>query len=312
MKRRAFKEIVRIGLILRSIKTGVPVLCLLFAVLPGFLQAQEPQPAQPEQQRPVLPPAPNAKNPAVPDYPDPRSFAIGVFYWSLIPGSGPDVLGGTQATGYETLKALGKAKPTSPGIDISYPITRTGVLHLDAFVSKGDGNQTAPSDTTLFGASINKGDYLATQYQIRSGRLYLDDLMYPHKFPVAKFRLKSIWAIRYLGVKTTIDAPLQKDANGNLTNAAGTGSRQIVLPELGVAAEYGIARHVVLRVGGSGFGIPHHSNIWDGEATLAWRHGKVSVEGGVKALGFKTSPHKDEYTQDRLYGGFIGVRYHWQ
>jgi len=289
-------------LILRSLAFRVPSLCLSLMLLPAGIMAQEPA-AQP----PAASPQSGAPKTAVPDYPDPRTLSVELFYWLTVPGNGPDVQGGKPATGYSSLFALGKDKP-GPGVDISYPISRTGVLHFDGFLTKGTGSQNAPVDTTLFGTSFTKGDYLATQYQITSGRLYLDDLLYPHKFPVAKLRFKSIWAVRYLRAKTTIDAPLSSATT--LTSA--TATRQVVLPEFGAAMEYAVAPHVLFRVDGAGFGLPHKSYVWDGGATISYRRGQISIEGGYKALGFKTSPNKDEYVRGMVNGGFVGVRYHFK
>lgn len=289
-------------MILRSLNVRVPALCLSLIFMHGLVKAQAPAPAQPPAAAQQ-----SGNKPTEPDYPDPRTLSVELFYWLTVPGTGPDIRGGKPATGYSSLFAIGKDKP-GPGIDISLPITRTGVLHFDGFLTKGDGNQNAPVDTTLFGTSFSKGDYLATQYQIASGRLYLDDLLYPHKFPVAKLRFKSIWAVRYLRAKATIDAPLSTATTGTTVSS----NRQIILPEFGLAAEYALAPHVLFRVDGAGFGIPHKSLIWDSAATLSYRRGQWSVEGGFKALGFKTSPNKDEYIRGILDGGFVGIRYHWK
>jgi hypothetical protein len=289
-----------------------PGLCLTLTLLSGTLLAQEgagnpaqsPAPAPaPASQSPTG--ATQSKKPAEPDYPDPRTLSIGVFYWLTLPGTGPDVRGGIQATGYSSLFDLGKDKP-GPAVDIRFPITRTGELRFEGFLSKGTGSQLAPLDTTLFGNLFSKGDYLATQYQITSGKLYLDDLLYPFKFPVSKFRLKSLWALRYLVAKSTIDGPL------NVNDTTATGNRQIILPEFGIAAEYALLPHLLLRVEGSGFGIPRKSYVWDGAATVSYRLRQWSVEGGFKALGFKTTPNKDEYVGDILQGGFVGIRYNWK
>lgn len=295
---------VRSNLIFRYSGIRNTALCLALTLLSGALLAQAPASA-PAQNPAPAPAASGAKKPAEPDYPDPRSLSIEVFYWLTVPGTGPDVRGGTVATGYSSIFGLGKDKP-GPGVDIRFPITRTGELRFEGFLSKGDGSQTAPRDTTLFGNGFTKGDYLATQYQITSGKLYLDDLLYPYKFPVSKFRLKSLWAVRYLVVKNTIDAPL------NTSETTATGNRQVVLPEFGIAAEYALAPHLLLRVEGSGFGIPKRSYVWDGAAIASYRHGQWTLEGGFKALGFKTSPYKDEYVKDFLQGGFVGIRYNWK
>ena len=290
-----------------------PSLCLsLFA---AFAAAQQPPaspapptpPAQSQTPAQTTAPAQTAKNPATPDYPDPRSLSIEVFYWLTIPGAGPDIRGGKVATGYSSLFDIGKHK-YGPGLDVRFPITRTGELRFDGFLVKGTGNQKAPQDTTIFGTGFSKGDYLSTQYQIESGKLYLDDLLYPYKFPVAKLRFKSLWAVRYLRVKSTIDAPLSTSSSVTTASA----NRQVVLPEFGLAAEYALTPHVLLRVDGSGFGLPKKSLVWDSNATVSYRCGQWTVEGGYKALGFKTSPNKDEYVGDILQGGFVGIRYNWK
>jgi hypothetical protein len=274
---------------------------------PAAAQQTTPAPQSSAQSAPQSAPQSTTKKPIEPDYPDPRSLSVELFYWQTVPGKGPDVLGGKLATGYSSLYELGKAKP-APGIDVRLPITRTGELRFEGFLEKGTGNQIAPLDTTLYGTSYAKGDYLSTQYQITTGKIYLDDLLYPYKFPVSKFRLKSLWALRYLKANTTIDAPLSTSTTGTTATA----SRQVFLPEFGIAAEYAIARHVLLRVDGSGFGLPGKSVIWDGNATISYRHGQFTIEGGYKALGFRTTPNKDEYVRDILQGGFVGIRYNWK
>src|SRR5205823_5004090 len=139
------------------------------------------------------------------------------------PGINPALTTGRLSSDNETLPDLGKAH-RSPGIEVSFPISRTGELKFEASLTKGDGNQIASADTALFGTQFYKGDTLATQFQVERAKLYLDDLLFPHKFPVSKFRLKSLWEVQFVRIKSTIDAPLVK------TGETGTGSRQIVLP----------------------------------------------------------------------------------
>lgn len=268
-----------------------------FAAAQNAATPQTPAPAAPQ----------TAKAAPEPDYPDPRSLQIGLFYWQTVPGTGPDIRGGVAATGYSSIYAIGKDKPAE-GVVVTYPVTRTGILGFEGFVDKGTGSQFAPKDTTIFGNSFVKNDYLSTQYQITTGKLYLDDLLYPHKFPVSRLRFKSLWAVRYLKAQATVDAPLSNSTSGT----TGTGNRQIVLPEFGAAMEYALAKHVLFRVEASGFGIPKKSYIWDGAATVAYRRGQITVEGGFKGLGFKSSPAKDEYIPFQIYGGFVGVRYNFR
>jgi hypothetical protein len=294
----------------------LPVLfCLLLFPLTAAAQnaqtpAQAPPPPPTLPPPPPLPPAPNTKS-SLPDYPDPRTFTIGAFYWMTLPVVSPDLRGGSQALYYyQTIYNLGDVRPSTPGIEISFPITRTGELHFEYFRAKGDGNQTAPSDLYLFGTGFNQGDSLATNYKIQVSKLYLDDLLFPHKFPVAKFRLKSLWEVQYVHTNTTIDDLTYAAANAGAPNTA-IGTKQIFLPTFGIAAEYAPAPHLLLRVDSSGFGIPHKSAIWDAEATISYRIGSWEIRGGGKTFHFKTTPNSDQYLSDTLVGAFVGLRWHW-
>jgi len=293
------------------------VLSVLFALpllsVSGRAQTP-PAPAAPTAVRvPTAPPTPapvraTPAQPAGPDYPDPRTLTVGIFYWMTLPVAQPNLYGGSQVFDYETLRNLGKVRSGSPGIEVSLPITRTGELHFEYFLAKGDGNQNAPAALDLFGTSFNQGDVLATQYQIQDSKIYLDDLLFPHKFPVAKFRLKSLWEFQYVHMKSTIDAPYV-DSTGVQETAEGT--KQIFLPTFGLAAEYAIAKHVLLRADASGFGLPHKSDLWDAEATVSYRRGMWEIVAGGKAFHLKTSPNSDEYLSDTLAGAFVGLRWHW-
>ncbi len=291
-------------------------LCAAITLFTAALPAQDPASAPPQQPQPQQAPAApvsTGKKSTEPDYPDPRTITIGAFYWLALPGTGPNLIGGVAATGYETLNHFGK-EHFAPGVYISVPITRTGEIKFEGFLPKGTGSQIGTTGTTVFSVGYNKGEYISTQYQIQAGKVYLDDLLYPYKFPVSKFRLKSLWEVQYIGVKGTVDGPLAPttDTSGNAVTNSGTGSRNIIFPTFGIAAEYAIAPHVLLRAAGSGFGVPHRAEIYDAEGTVAYRRKNIEFRAGYKLLHFKTSPQKDEYFTDTLSGGFVGVLYHWQ
>lgn len=225
------------------------------------------------------------------------------------PGTNPGIFGGADATGYETLDNLGRAHP-SPGVLVDIPISRTGELRFEYTRTLGEANQYAPAATTIYGTAINQGDYLATAYTIQRAKLYLDDLMFPHKFPVAKFRLKSLWEVQWVHMGTSVDAPYV-DATGNAETA--TGTEQLILPAFGIAAEYAITRHLLFRADVSGFGIPHRSDVADTDVLLAYRKGAWEVKGGLKAFHFKTSPNSasGEYVSATEAGPFLSLLWHW-
>jgi hypothetical protein len=285
---------------------------------PAAPQAQPPADSQaapkvtsPSQQTQLPVAAPKSKEP---DYPDPRTFFIGVFGWATLPSPQPNIIGGVAATGFSTLDNIGKQHPATYGVEASYPITRTGELHFEGFEAKGDGTQTAPNSTTIFATGYTAGSYLSTQYQITGAKLYLDDLLYPFKFPVSKLRFKSLWEVQYVALQATLDAPLAANATstGTLVSNAVSGTRSVIIPTFGAAVEYAISPHILLRGAATGFGIPHHAELWDAEGTFSYRYSKTwEVRGGYKVMHVKTSPQRDEYITDTISGAFFGVRYHW-
>jgi hypothetical protein len=293
------------------------------AILPAMLFSQTPPPAgqapaqsasQAPAQPPTAPPASSGKHPAVPDYPDPRNLTVGLFYWLALPVNKLDVIGGQAATTYSTLDNLGK-EHFAPGVEVSLPLTRTGVLRFEGFLAKGDGTQNAPAATAPFATSYNYGDFLSTQYQITALKLSYDDLLYPFKFPVSKFRMKSLWEVQYIAVQGTFDAPLKAittDSSGDIISNSVSGTKNVILPSFGLAAEYAIRPHVLLRGEASGFGFPHHSYVWDAQGYVAYRRKSLEFRAGYKAIGLKTGPKTDEYFRDLISGGFIGLLYHWQ
>jgi hypothetical protein len=218
------------------------------------------------------------------------------------------VYGGSQALDYENLPDWGRPH-RAPGVEASVPITRTGELHFEYFRIKGDGNQTASVTTDVFGtATYNPGDFLATQYQVQSAKLYFEDLLWPHKFPVAKFRVREIWAVQWVQIKNTVDAPYI-DATG--VSASTSASEQVIYPDFGLSAEYALTPHILAKVTATGFGFPHKADVWDGEATISYRWRDWEIRGGAKALHFKTSPNSADYDVATFAGAFVGLRWHW-
>jgi len=272
---------------------------------PPAAAPQTPAPAQQPAPAPAPPPAP-AKN--VPDYPEPRTLTFGAFYWFTGPGTNPGIFGGNQALVNGTLKDIGRPHRT-PGFELFFPISRTGEIHVEVMRTSGAGNQNAPADTTIFTTPFNKGDFLASNYRISQGKLYLDDLLFPHKFPVAKFRVKALYEFSYTSVRSSVDAPIS-DAAGTGFGAA-QGTRNIYYPEFGVAPEYALTPHVLLRASAAGFAFPGKAVISDAEGTIGFRRGFLELRGGVKLLHFKTSPKTDNYLKGTLSGAFVDLRIHY-
>lgn len=278
--------------------------------MPLAAQVGQPVPGLPQTAPAAAAPAPPPSAPAKnePDYPEPRTLTVGAFYWFTGPGTDPGLFGGGQAFTYANVPDLGRPHRT-PGFELFFPISRTGELHVEVLRTVGLGNPTTPVATSAFTTPFSAGDYLSTNYRISQGKVYLDDLLFPHKFPVAKFRLKALYEFSYTSIRGSVDAPIE-DALGTGAGA-GQGTRTIFYPELGVAPEYALTPHVLLRASAAGFAFPGKAVITDGEATIGYRHGFLEVRGGVKFLHFKTSPKTDNYFRGTLTGAFVDLRIHY-
>ena len=311
-----------------SIRALVPTAMLLsamtLAVSPSFSQQapsspQAPAPDTTPGQNPGSAPAPStaAAPPAskVPDYPDPRgAFTLGVFgLWSPS-SSGPDIRGGVTAAAsntYESLYGIGTPYKIVPQFEFSIPVTRTGTLYVELQRYHGWADQTLGRDTFVDSFSFVNGDSMHSTYHVLASRIYLDDLLFPHKFPVARLRFKSIWGLRYLSVSDSVDSASEDATAGVPDSSFQIGSHYILYPEFGAAMEYAVAPHVLFRVDGAGFGFPHHSDIGEASATLSVRRNNLEFLMGAKMLHFKTSPQKDEYDQATFVTPFIGLRWHF-
>ena len=285
-------------------------------------QTPAPAPSQPAPKTVVAPaPAPVAATPSQtgpgkePDYPDERTMTVGMFGMWNQTTQGPHILGGAVASTsntYENIYNIGAPYKYMPQFEFSIPVTRTGTLYAEFNRFHGWADQILPRATFVDSYSFNPGDSMHTTYHFITGRLYLDDLLYPHKFPVSKFRLKSIWGIRYISVTQTVDSASEDATAGLGGSSFQIGTNFILLPEFGAAMEYAPSRHTLFRVDAEGFGIPHHADIYEGGAEFSARKNNLEFLVGVKLLHFKTTPQKEEYEVGTFVSPFVGLRWHWQ
>jgi hypothetical protein len=275
---------------------------------PAAQQASQAS-AQTPQAIPALPPASKE-----PDYPDPRSVTFGVFGLYSPVSSGPDIRGGAPASTndtYETLYGIGTPYRIIPQFEFSIPVTRTGTLYADFQRYHGYADQTLNRASFIDSYSFLAADTIHSTYHIITARIYLDDLLYPHKFPVARLRFKSIFGLRYISVTQTVDSATEDATAGVPGSSFQLGTNFILFPEFGAAMEYAITPHVLFRVDGAGFGFPHHSDLNESSATLSVRHRSLEILAGVKTLHFKTTPQKEEYETGTFITPFVGLRWHF-
>jgi hypothetical protein len=285
----------------KRFSSGLFCVCLLFFRIAPARAQQEPPPAPgpgPQvQQPPPLPPQPPDVKMA-----DEGKISIGPYGW--FPTGQPffDKGKATTSTVASRITLQGKSK-LSPGVILSLPAGGHNALRVSFFETKAAGNITAPSDLILWNAGYSKGDYLATGYSLKSAKLSYEYLTWP--FPVASrhFRLKTLWQAQFVKATSTFSAPLSADP----TNI-GTGSKTIILPTLGLGITEYFSPDFRVDINASGFGIPHHAAIADGEAALAYKVSRIELRGGFKGFYFKSSPKGDFYMRGRLVGGFVGIR----
>jgi hypothetical protein len=282
---------------------------LAAAVSPSF--AQQPSDQVERVQTPVSAPPPASKEP---DYPDPRRFFIGFQGLEVAQYSGPDIRGGKPAADsdiFESLSGLGKPSRFVLEGEAGIPITRTGMLYVDFMRFHGSGSQILTNSPFIDSIQFNKGDELETDWHFQTGRIHLDDLLWPHKFPVARLRFKSIWGIRYISAEHQVLSPTEDEALGTPGASYGVGNPYILYPEFGLGMEYALSKHTLFHVEGAGFAFPHHSVMTEENATFSWRHSNLELLMGVKSLHFKSSPQKEEYMVGTWTTSFVGFRWYF-
>lgn len=292
---------------------------MTLTVVPSFAQQAEPPASQtPPASQPAVPQAapntaPVAAASKAPDYPDPRTVVFGVYGLYSVAGN-PNIIGGVAATNaatYESLYGIGPSYRIVPQFEAGMPITRTGMLYVDFERFHGWANQTLTRASYIDDYSFNPADQISSTYHVITMRIYLDDLLFPEKFPVPRLRFHSIWGLRYISLTDTVDSPTEDAVAGLPGSSFQLGTNYIMLPEFGLAMEYAVTKHVLFRVDGAGFGIPHHSDLDETSATLSMRKNNLEVLMGVKTLHFKTTPQKEEYEVGTFITPFIGLRWHF-
>ena len=268
---------------------GLLTLCLSAPLV----RAQEP---------PAQPPAP------IPDAPsksrenrDGNFFSLAVFYWRT--QGDPRMLGGKLSFDPSKQNVVFPGKPKeTPGVELTFPAGKYNRIEISGFETRGSGTFTATKGLNIFGGAINTGDFLSVRYKVRNIKFDWNYLTYPVP-PDAKLRVRTYIGGQYTRIEPVFDLPL-------LTNPATlAGKKSIIYPVFGLGVEFVPSKHFLFEVKGSGFGFPHRSVYWDGEATAIVRLGPVEVFGGGKAYHFKTSPQKEEYFLGTLYGPFGGLRF---
>lgn len=295
---------------------------VIFAALLTPCFGQQPTPNQAPANQPAPQPAQTSSAPqqaasqSSPPPPEPYvledgGLSIEPIYW--FNHAQPSLMGGMQAPAYGNLSYPGDGKYAWGG-ELSMPAGRSNTLRFSYFRVQGNANSTLTQDSTVLGQAFNAGDYINASYTIQNAKLSWDYLGYTWNKPWGKIRLKELYEVQFVTISTTAFAPfvpVSTDASGNTNYNTASGSKNIIYPTLGLELEQAIGHHFRWEIKGSGFGVPHHADIWGAEASIAFRIASVEILGGEKAYHFKTSPQADAYFADTLSGAYVGVRYYW-
>jgi len=243
--------------------------------------------------------------------PGEAGYYIGVLDWVPIGKPWVDKGHGATFSGLSKLQFAGTPKYT-PGGEIGIAAGAHNTLKLSYFQSKANGNTPAPTDLVVFSQAYTKGDVLSTGYKIQDAKISFEYLTWPFPVESRHFRLKTLWQVQYISMKSSFDAPLLPvtDSAGNPLSYQTQGSSSFFTPTLGLGiAEYA-TRNFRFEANASGFLIPHHTAIWDADASIAYRVGRIEIRGGAKALHFKTSTQSEYFQYGKMGGAFVGLRWY--
>jgi len=243
--------------------------------------------------------------------PGEAGYYIGAADWVPIGKPWIDKGHGATFTGLTKLQFAGTPKET-PNVEIGIAAGAHNALKISVFQSKASGNTTAPTDLVEFAQPYTKGDVLSTSYKIQGAKISFEYLTWP--FPVGSrhFRLKTLWQMQFIAMKSAFDAPLlpTTDSAGNPITFQTTGTTSFFTPTLGLGIVEYATRNFRFEANASGFDIPHHTAIWDADASIAYRVGHIEIRGGARALHFKTSTKPEYFQYGSMGGAFVGLRWY--
>jgi hypothetical protein len=281
----------------------------------GVVAAQETaQPPKPAEQASTAQKTPAAKKTAAAqDADSPESsdgaFSIGLFYW-LNPATMQIRNGHAHTdTNPADLDFPKKNQPT-PGAVLSIPAGGQNTLRVTYFRTRASGNFTATKALSFYGTDYAIGDYMAAGYTLQSGKVSYDFLTWPNPSKGSTLRIKTLWEVQMTGVKANFDAPIKVDENGDAVAAFASGTRWFAYPMLGLGIEKFFGKNARFETHGSGFWLPHRSNVYDADALLAFRKGIFELGIGGKVFHFRTSPKLEDFFQTTLPGAFVMIRWY--
>jgi hypothetical protein len=230
---------------------------------------------------------------------------VGAYYW--LTSGFTDLNPGRKAANpaAQTLKLPNPGRQ-SKGIVIETPAGKYNSIQIEVFQATGGSALYAPQALSLFGTTLPKGDFLATNMKLRGGKISWNYLTYPSPPESSWFRLKTLWEMHVLQIQGIAD-DVTAAVYGVPTTA--TGTKTLVLPAVGLGFEIAPSKHYHVEWKTSGMALPHKSRIIDSEASVAIRVKHAEALIGAKLLDYRTSPNADQFFKGRLFGPFGGLRW---
>ena len=259
--------------------------------------------------------------PKVPDIRQPGETGYWVSVNAWFPTETPTIDKGHAAafTQGSLTKFQGKPKFTQ-GAEVGIALGLHNALRLSYFESRAAGNFTTTTDRELWSQLYPAGNLVSTNYRMQNFKLSFEYLTWPYPVESRTFRLKTLYQVQYTSVRTVFDLPLLPlvdstgaplvDASGNPLSYAGQGTRAFFAPTLGVGVAKYLSRSFRLEANATGFAIPHHTTIWDTDASANLRVGHFELRLGAKAFHFKTSTQAEFFVKSTMASAFVGVRWY--
>jgi hypothetical protein len=289
--------------------------------------AQQPQqppaaPQQPQQQpnpEASTPPEPRRLNlpPAPPKEADVRmpgeaGYYVGFSGWLPIGNNYTDKGHAATFTDPSFLQLAGTMK-ASPGVEIGIAAGLHNSIHISYFTSKQSGTTTAGHELVIFSQTYAQGDQLSTNSKLSDYKLSYEFLTWPYPVGGRHFRLKTLYQVQYITMKSIFDAPILSatpSSAGTITSYSTQGSKSYITPALGVGIHEYATRNFRFEANVSGFMLPHRFHLLDSDASVAYRTGHFELRAGAKAFIFRTSPKADYFYRGTAGGAFVGIRWY--
>ncbi len=305
-------------------RLGCASLILCCAAALGRAQSDSPQTPPDEgsssetgviRNAPPLPKIPVVRRPGE------QGLWIGVSYWVANPGTIIDR--GTSPFDYPGRIAMPGKPNLNQSAEFGIAMGEHNALKFSYVRSSAHGTVSPGYAMDLWSVYYDPAYPIATNYRVTGLKASFEYLTLPYPVKDSRFRLKTLWQLHYISLRTGFDQPTAPvtdsdgnfllDSQGNLLSYAAHGTTNVILPAVGVGFQEYVTNNFRLEGSVSGFEFPHRSNLWDAEASANIRLKAVDLRFGWKGYHARSSPKKDLFfTNFTMSGPFVGLTFHFE